>query len=70
MAVRFLPESLVLLMHEDQIRAFGGMQGIRDIELMRSALGQAICVFMYGAIPKDQEPKCRQAGWRRTLMDN
>ncbi len=41
MAVRFLPESLVLLMHEDQIRAFGGMQGIRDIELMRSALGQA-----------------------------
>ncbi|QNM95257.1 type II toxin-antitoxin system death-on-curing family toxin [Chitinimonas koreensis] len=45
--VRFLPEALVLLVHEDQIRAFGGMQGVRDIELMRSALGQAQQTYGY-----------------------
>jgi death-on-curing protein len=45
--VRFLPEALVLLIHEDQIRAFGGMQGIRDVALMHSALGQAEQTFAY-----------------------
>jgi hypothetical protein len=27
--VRFLPESIVLAIHEDQIRLYGGMYGVR-----------------------------------------
>jgi len=31
----------VLLIHEEQIEAFGGTQGVRDTALLESAIGQA-----------------------------
>ncbi len=36
--VRFLPEALVLAIHDDQIRLYGGAYGIRDTAAIDSAL--------------------------------
>ena len=36
--VRFLPEALVLTIHDDQIRLYGGAYGIRDAVALDSAL--------------------------------
>ena len=40
MAVRFLPEELVLIIHSDLLQRYGGKAGIRDIALLQSALAQ------------------------------
>lgn len=36
--VRFLPETIVLAIHEDQIRLYGGSYGIRDAAALDAAL--------------------------------
>jgi death-on-curing protein len=40
MAVRFIPDEIVLLVHADLIRRYGGQTGIRDRGLLSSALVQ------------------------------
>ena len=40
MAVRFLPEELVLIIHSDLLQRYGGKAGVRDIALLQSALAQ------------------------------
>ena len=40
MAVRFIPDEIVLLVHADLIRRYGGQTGIRDRGLLSSALAQ------------------------------
>jgi death-on-curing protein len=36
--VRFLPESIVLAIHSDQIRLYGGIHGVRDLAALDAAL--------------------------------
>src|SRR5579884_3185694 len=36
--IRFLPEALVLAIHEDQIRLYGGVYGIRDAARLDAVL--------------------------------
>ena len=40
MSVRFVSEELVLIIHNDLLRRYGGMEGIRSKELLLSALAQ------------------------------
>jgi len=42
MAVRFIPDEIVLLVHADLIRRYGGQTGIRDRGLLSSALVQPL----------------------------
>jgi len=39
MALKFLSLAEVLAIHKDQITRYGGAPGIRDIALLKSALG-------------------------------
>ena len=41
MAVSFLPEELVTVIHSDLLQRYGGKAGLRDIALLQSALAQA-----------------------------
>lgn len=41
----FLSPDEVLSLHEEQIRLFGGSSGLRDVELLLSALGNAEATF-------------------------
>jgi death on curing protein len=41
MAIKFLPEDLVPVIHRSLIQRYGGSYGIRDHGLLSSALGQA-----------------------------
>jgi death-on-curing protein len=43
--VLFLTLDEVLALHADQIRRYGGRRGIRDIELLKSALGTPQATF-------------------------
>jgi len=36
--IRFLPESIVMAIHDDQIRLYGGLYGMRDASALDSAL--------------------------------
>ncbi len=36
--IRFLPEAIVLAIHDDQIRLYGGVYGVRDAGALDSAL--------------------------------
>ena len=36
--IRFLPEAVVIAIHDDQIRLYGGLYGIRDAAALDSAL--------------------------------
>ncbi len=36
--IRFLPESLVIAIHDDQIRLYGGSYGVRDTSALDAAL--------------------------------
>ncbi len=38
MLMRFLPESIVLAIHDDQIRLYGGTYGVRDANALDAAL--------------------------------
>ena len=40
MAVHLVPDDLVLIIHADQLKRYGGRPGIRDRSLLESALGQ------------------------------
>jgi death on curing protein len=42
---RFLSVSEVLLIHEDQIRRYGGGSGLRDVTLLESAVAQPAATF-------------------------
>jgi death on curing protein len=43
--IKFLPLDIVLAFHEDQIKEYGGKTGIRDINLLKSALAQPEASF-------------------------
>jgi death-on-curing protein len=45
MEVLFLTLDEVLALHADQIRRYGGRRGIRDVELLKSALGAPQATF-------------------------
>lgn len=47
MSPTFLPLSVVLLIHHDQVNIFGGLHGMRDRGLLESALGQAQQTYAY-----------------------
>lgn len=36
--IRFLPESIAMAIHDDQIRLYGGSYGVRDASVLNSAL--------------------------------
>ena len=36
--IRFIPESVVIAIHDDQIRLYGGVYGVRDPNMLDSAL--------------------------------
>ncbi len=38
MSIRFLPESIILAIHDDQIRLYGGSYGVRDSAALDSAI--------------------------------
>ena len=38
--IRFLKKEIILAFHEDQLKKYGGKEGIRDISLLESALAQ------------------------------
>ena len=38
MTIRFLPEALVLAIHDDQVRLYGGSYGVRDYAALDAAL--------------------------------
>ncbi len=38
MQVRFLPESIILAIHDDQIRLYGGSYGVRDFAALDAAI--------------------------------
>ena len=40
MAIQFIPEEIVPIIHQDLLRRFGGKAGIRDSNLLFSALAQ------------------------------
>ena len=40
MAIRFIPDEIVPVLHADLIRQYGGVPGIRDRHLLASALAQ------------------------------
>jgi death-on-curing protein len=48
--VLFLTLDEVLALHADQIRSYGGRRGIRDIELLKSALGTPQATFDGGLL--------------------
>ena len=45
MVPRFLTRELALLLHEEQLAAFGGAAGLRDVGLLESALAQPMAIF-------------------------
>jgi death on curing protein len=45
---KWLPESLVYEIHEDQIAEHGGASGIQDAGLLKSALARPLNAFAYG----------------------
>jgi death-on-curing protein len=40
MAIRFIPDDIVPIIHRDQLRRYGGAPGIREPNLLASALAQ------------------------------
>ncbi len=40
MATKFIPDEIVLVIHQDQLRRYGGAAGLRDKRLLASALAQ------------------------------
>ena len=43
--IRFLKKEIILAFHEDQLKKYGGKEGIRDISLLESALAQPEASF-------------------------
>ncbi len=44
----FVEVDEVLALHDDSLRLFGGTPGIRDENLLRSAIAQPLSDFFYG----------------------
>ena len=45
MATKFVPIDIILVLHEDLLRKYGGSGGIRDRNLLESAIGQPQATF-------------------------
>lgn len=45
MAVRFIPDEIVLTIHADLLQRYGGQPGLRDRKLLESALAQPKATF-------------------------
>ena len=44
----FLEQDVVLFLHDQALREYGGLQGVRDEGLLQSALGRPVNTFAYG----------------------
>ena len=51
--IKFLEKSVLLTFHEDHLRRYGGLSGIRDHGLLDSALAQPVATFDGEYIYKD-----------------
>lgn len=51
--IKFLEKSVLLTFHEDHLRSYGGLTGIRDHGLLDSALAQPVATFDGEYIHKD-----------------
>ncbi len=51
--IKFLNKEVVLTFHEDQLERYGGKQGVRDNELLESALAQPQASFGGEYVHKD-----------------
>lgn len=51
--IKFLEKSVLLTFHEDHLRRYGGLSGIRDHGLLDSALAQPVATFDGEYIHKD-----------------
>ena len=45
MAIHFIPNDVVLIIHTDLLQRYGGTSGLRDVGLLESALAQPKMVF-------------------------
>lgn len=45
MLIRFLPESIILAIHDDQIRLYGGSYGVRDFAALDAAIHMPLAQF-------------------------
>ncbi|HEX6094783.1 MAG TPA: type II toxin-antitoxin system death-on-curing family toxin [Thermoanaerobaculia bacterium] len=45
MSPRFLSLTEVLVIHEDRLRKYGGSSGVRDLQLLQSAMGNVEATF-------------------------
>ena len=43
--IRFLPEAIVIAIHEDQVRLYGGSYGVRDAAALDAALHMSQALF-------------------------
>ena len=50
---RWIEEPVVLALHRDQLKAFGGLAGVRDYGLLLSALARAQNVWAYSSPKPD-----------------
>ena len=51
--IRFLDRSIILIFHDDQLKRYGGAEGIRDEHLLDSALAQPQASFAGEYVHKD-----------------
>jgi death-on-curing protein len=51
--IKFLEKSVLLTFHEDHLRRYGGLNGIRDHGLLDSALAQPVATFDGEYVHKD-----------------
>jgi len=51
--IRFLDKEIILIFHDDQMKRFGGAKGIRDEQLLESALAQPQASFAGEYVHKD-----------------
>ncbi len=65
--IKFLEKEIVLAFHQDQIKLYGGIQGVRDIELLKSALAQPKVSFEGEYIHKSLFHKAAAYGFHLCL---
>jgi death on curing protein len=61
--IKFLEKSVLLTFHEDHLRRYGGLNGIRDHGLLDSALAQPVATFDGEYVHKDIFQKAAAYGY-------
>ena len=63
MAVRFIPDELVVIIHADLLHRYGGLPGLRDRNLLESALAQPRAAFQRKYVHKTIFDKAAAYGY-------